>query len=227
MAALGVQPDRAAPLARDVRESAHPVRVGRARPPFLRNGQTKHANQLTSCDESGGLLVAAPTRVASNRSFRSFIAAATAAVTFIGCASAARSPPQIELARPAAPPESADEPIDPPGVARAILQMRLLSHESEMRSLVAAIMALDYDRVRDRADVVAADAALVGPLGDDAIELGSTLPERLFPLADELRVRALELASAAGEGSAVQVADAYAELSRTCVSCHAAYSRQR
>jgi cytochrome c556 len=136
-------------------------------------------------------------------------------------------PQQAQLTRAVSAPQRAEPPQYLPGTARAILQKRMAFHAQDMGDLVSAIMILQYDRVRDRATAIASDANLARPLTGDATELASALPESFFVLQDQLRAQAGVLASAAGEQSAFQVADAYGRLSETCVKCHAVYRQGR
>lgn len=152
------------------------------------------------------------------------IAAVAAFMT--GCASqpaADRPPQEAQLVRAISPPSRLEPPEHLSGTARMVLRNRMASHARDMGDLTSAIMLLQYDRIRDRADAVAADASWARPLTQDATELNSALPERFFELQDELRVQARSLSGAAEQMKALAVADAYGRLSETCVRCHAVY----
>jgi hypothetical protein len=155
-----------------------------------------------------------------------FAAGALATLAGIACASQPerhQSPQQTQLTRAIAPPSRLEPPAYLPGSARAVLRTRMVSHARDMGDLMSAVMLLEYDRVRERAGGIAGDASFARPLTGDATELNSALPVRFFELQDELRGRARTLADAAKRHSAFDVADAYAEVSQTCVRCHATY----
>jgi cytochrome c556 len=99
----------------------------------------------------------------------------------------------------------------------------MANHTKDMTDLVSAIMVLDYPTIADRAKAVAADANLARPLGGDATELNTLLPDKFFQYQDDLRKNAGVLAAAAERMDALQVADAYGHLSESCVRCHAVY----
>ncbi len=90
-----------------------------------------------------------------------------------------------------------------------------------------AVMILDYPRVEDRSEAIAADVRLARAKKQDATELNAALPETFFLLQDELRARAKSLAEAARRTDAFAVADAYGRLSGTCVRCHGVFRAGR
>jgi cytochrome c556 len=140
------------------------------------------------------------------------------------CASqTAANPPaqQAQLAQAVAAPERATppEPLSP--AARDILKARMASHARDMGDLVSAIMVLDYARISQRADSIAADVNLSRPISGDATELNSALPEKFFARQDALRAGARALAAAARELDPYRVASEYGRLSEGCVRCHA------
>lgn len=142
------------------------------------------------------------------------------------CASprpAPQPPQQKQLTEAVSAPVRLAPPEHMSGTARALLRTRMAGHASNMSELVAAIMILDYPQIAARAAEIRDDARLARPLTGDATELNSMLPEKFFVHQDELRAQAQRLVAAAERSSAVQVADAYGELSGTCVRCHAAY----
>ena len=151
---------------------------------------------------------------------------AALAAFMAGCASQSagdHAPQEAQLVRAVSPPERLQPPEHLSGTARLVLRNRMASHARDMGDLTSAIMLLQYDRIRDRADAVAADASWARPLTQDATELNSALPERFFELQDQLRIQARALSGAAEQMKALAVADAYGRLSETCVSCHAVY----
>jgi len=148
-----------------------------------------------------------------------------ALVPTISCAQqGTRQPPQqAQLARAVAPPARLEPPDYLPETARAVLRTMMSSHAQNMGSLMSAIMALDYPRIRAGADAIAGDARLSRPLTGDATELNSLLPEEFFRIQDGLREEAKVLAEAAQRQSPYAVSDAYGRVAQTCVRCHYIY----
>ena len=139
------------------------------------------------------------------------------------CASTPQSPQQVQLAHAVAAPKRTDPAQPLPSTAPPILKTRMASHARDMGDLASSIMILDYERIHDRATAISVKIDLARPPADDATELASGVPDAFFLFQDELRTRAVTLASAATEQSAFHVADAYGRLSETCVKCHAAF----
>ena len=145
---------------------------------------------------------------------------------FSACASQPNSmqpSQQAQLATAVAAPERATppEPLSP--AAREILKTRMAAHARDMGDLVSAIMVLDYARIVQKADAIAADVNLSRPISGDATELNSALPEKFFVRQDELRAGARALSAAARDLDPYRVANAYGRLSEGCVRCHADY----
>ena len=61
-----------------------------------------------------------------------------------------------------------------------LLRGRMASHANDMSALMSAIMVLDYPRIGDRAEAIAADERFARPFTGDATELASALPEKFF-----------------------------------------------
>jgi cytochrome c556 len=141
------------------------------------------------------------------------------------CASQPVSQPaqQEQLAHAIAAPDrsASPEPLSP--AAREILKTRMASHARDMGDLVSAIMLLDYPRISQKADGIAADVNLSRPITRDATELNASLPEKFFVRQDALRAGARSLAAAAREMDPYRVAAEYGRLSEGCVRCHADY----
>jgi cytochrome c556 len=145
-------------------------------------------------------------------------------LSLAACASTPGQPPQQPLMeRAVQPPARLEPPESLPGPVRAILKQRMKSHAADMGALMSAIMVLDYPVIRDRATGIANDGSLARPLSGDASELNAALPPKFFTFQDELRERSKALAAAADHQNAFEVADAYGELSQTCVRCHGVY----
>ena len=99
----------------------------------------------------------------------------------------------------------------------------LLEVAHDMGELVSAVMVLDYARIQNLAEAIATEPRLARPLAHDATDANAALPERFFELQDQLRGRAGELGSAAASQQAMRIAEAYGQLSQTCVECHATF----
>jgi len=139
-----------------------------------------------------------------------------------------RQPPQQpQLAQATTVPPRLAPPEHLPETARVLLRGRMASHANDMSALMSAIMVLDYPRIGDRAEAIAADERFARPLTADATELASALPEKFFLYQDNLRLEAKVLADAAGRAHAFDVADSYGRLSQVCVRCHASYRAGR
>jgi hypothetical protein len=134
-------------------------------------------------------------------------------------------PQEAQLARALAPPERLQPPESLPAPARALLHTRMASHAQDMGALMSAIMVLRYPEIEARARAIDAEIyfARTGGGQDEATLLNASLPPKLFALEAELRERARTLAGAADHLDAFAVANAYGQLSETCVKCHAAY----
>ena len=147
------------------------------------------------------------------------------ALSGVACAAPAtqQPPQQAQLTRAISPPRRLEPPDHLPENARAVLRTIMASHARNMGDLMAAVMVLDYPRVREGADGVAGDASLARPFTHEASELNALLPEEFFRQQDALRAQARLLSGAASRQSPYGVADAYGRLSETCVRCHYIY----
>jgi cytochrome c556 len=146
-----------------------------------------------------------------------------------GCATQppAEPPQQAQLLRAISPPARLDPPESLPGTARALLRTRMASHAQDMAALMSAIMILRYSEIEERATAIATEAHFARPHSNDATELNSALPEKFFANERELQVLAGTLAGAAHRLKPFEVANAYGQLSETCVKCHAVYRAGR
>jgi hypothetical protein len=141
----------------------------------------------------------------------------------LSCASKeANQPPQIpQLTRAITAPDRPDPPEPLSNAAKAILRDRMSSHAEDMSDLVSAIMVLQYSRIIGRADKIAEDVNLSRPTSNDATELNASLPEKFFVRQDDLKAAARELSAAGRSANPYRVAEAYGQISETCVRCHA------
>ena len=146
-------------------------------------------------------------------------------VLALACAAppAAAPPQEAQLIRALSPPARLTPPESLPGPALALLHTRMASHAQDMSALMSAIMVLRYPEIQARALGITRETYFARTGGQDATLLNASLPAKLFDLEAELRERAKSLAGAADRLDAFAVANAYGQLSETCVKCHAAY----
>jgi hypothetical protein len=146
-------------------------------------------------------------------------------LVFLGCAgrNASEAPQRRQLVNAVSAPDRLAPPEYLSGDARALLRTRMVNHARNMGELTAAIMALRYPEIRERALAISEEARFARPLTADATELNSALPEKFFVHERELRVFAAALASGAETMNAFGVAEVFGRMSETCVKCHATY----
>jgi cytochrome c556 len=111
--------------------------------------------------------------------------------------------------------------------AKSLLDQRMARHGADMAELDRAVIFLDLLKAAKLADHIAAEPTLARPTGTDANELNAQLPERFFQLQDELKGNAARLASAARGYNIDDLAQAHAQVVRTCVACHGVYRDAR
>ena len=135
---------------------------------------------------------------------------------------------------------SARSGIDVPGAAKRLpppehvshetsvdIRARMARHGEVMTNLVRAVVLLDRPTTRILATRIAdeEEIARVGATGEPK---HPALPPGFFALQDELATDARQLAEAAADGSDDRVlAERFAVLTRTCVSCHTVYLHGR
>jgi hypothetical protein len=148
----------------------------------------------------------------------------------------AQAPAAAPVAEPEAQPEGAEADVeaseadrslpDPgylPPTARALLADQMANHAVEALSLAWEVSLLEYDQVADIAERMATAPRIARPLPGATDELNVRLPAAFFDYQDALRAHARALAGAASRGDADAMAEAYGQLARTCVQCHAVY----
>lgn len=107
--------------------------------------------------------------------------------------------------------------------ASAEIQARMARHGEVMSNLVRAVVLFDRPTVRLLANRIA-DEEVIARVGSADGPKPPALPPDFFAFQDELATDARQLAEAAAEGGADRVlAERFAMLMRTCVSCHAVY----
>ena len=147
----------------------------------------------------------------------------------VACAAAppAEPPQQAQLLLAISPPDRLEPPASLPGTARALLRTRMASHARAMADLMSAIMVLRYSDIETRAYDIASEPTFARPHSQDATELNAALPEKFFDYERELRLLAKILGDAAHTLDPFRVANAYGQVSETCVKCHAVYRAGR
>jgi hypothetical protein len=148
-----------------------------------------------------------------------------ALVPLSSCAApqAYQPPQQTQATRAVETPKRTDpaQPLSP--AARELLKVRMAAHARNMNDLVSAIMVLDYLRIEQQSDQIAADVSLSRPVSQDATELNASLPEPFFVHQDKVKLEARALSDAAKARDPYRVAEQYGRLSEGCVRCHADY----
>ena len=112
-------------------------------------------------------------------------------------------------------------PASIPEMARQALRTKMARHEVQMRTLVSRVVMLDDDGIARAAGEIFDEPALARPIAGD--ELNGLIPARFFLLQDELKARARRLVAASTSGDHAAMADEFAALAKSCVSCHEIY----
>jgi hypothetical protein len=124
--------------------------------------------------------------------------------------------------RPSAKEELAQPASIPPAML-SVLKTKMGRHDFQMKALVTRVILLDDDGVARAAGEIFDEPSLARPVAGD--ELNGLLPERFFALQDELRKRARQLVIASERHDRAAVAEEFAALSKTCITCHEVYLR--
>ncbi len=107
------------------------------------------------------------------------------------------------------------------------IQARMARHGEVMTNLVRAVVLLDRPTVRRLANRIA-DEEVIARAGSARDPKHSALPPDFFTFQDELATDARQLAEAAADGGDDRIlAERFAALTRTCVSCHTVYLHGR
>jgi len=109
---------------------------------------------------------------------------------------------------------------------RTELKARMARHGETMSSLVRSVVLLDRPTIRILANRIA-DEEIVARVGTGGPKR-PPLPPEFFAAQDELSASARQLAVAAKQGGDDRaIADGFAAVTRTCVTCHSAYLHGR
>src|SRR2546425_166850 len=93
-------------------------------------------------------------------------------------------------------PEQRSRLVEPdylPVLARQLLRKRMERHGDDMMQVVIAVTLLQRERARAIAEDVASEPRLTRPIAGGADDLNAALPNQIFVLQDELRMRARAL----------------------------------
>ena len=130
---------------------------------------------------------------------------------------------------------SAGEPISPPRTppalapdylseaSRARLRQRMARHGEDMSELLRAAVLLQRQVAAAAAKRIATAPKLSRPVVGGEEDVSAALPERFFVLQDALRNQAARVGEAALAADDAKLATAFAALTETCITCHAAY----
>ena len=110
-----------------------------------------------------------------------------------------------------------------PPAMRAVIASKMRRHGEQLPALVSKVVVLDYDGAARTGGEIFDEPGIARPVSGD--ELNRVLPERFFVLQDALRGGARRIVEAAARRDSAQLAEAFGDLTRTCVSCHDVYLR--
>lgn len=144
----------------------------------------------------------------------------------LGCGNGQTTEPRE--AQPPTVPKLPERPTlqraDPlPKLARSLLNKRMNRHGEQMEQLSWATLTVSRPMIKSLARAIADESRIARPDPDDPNSLNHVFPEQFFVLQEELRTHALALASATDQEGDNAVAEAYGNLTRTCVRCHSLY----
>ena len=142
-----------------------------------------------------------------------------AASTLVGCAIAVALFLRPTRSIPRGPELAAPERIPP--AARAVIASKMKRHAQQLPVLVSEVAVLDYEGVARTAGEIFDEPQIARPITGD--ELNGLLPERFFVLQDALRTEARLVVEAAARRNGAELAGAFGDLTKTCVSCHDVY----
>ena len=110
---------------------------------------------------------------------------------------------------------------------RAEVKARMARHGEVMSNLVRSVVLLDRPTIRILATRIA-DEEVIARVGSAREPKRPALPREFFAAQDELSAGARQLAAAAVAGGDDKVlAERFAAVTRSCVTCHSAYLHGR
>jgi hypothetical protein len=150
-----------------------------------------------------------------------FLLAAACGVAALGAV------PRVRAAEPAAAAQRLPAPDHVAQDTRAEVKARMARHGETMSNLVRAVVLLDRPTIRVLA-IRIADEEVIARVGSTREQKRPALPREFFAAQDELSGGARQLAAAAVEGGDDKIlAERFAAVTRTCVTCHSAYLHGR
>jgi Cytochrome C' len=108
-----------------------------------------------------------------------------------------------------------------PPAARAVIATKMGRHAQQLNTLLMSVLVLDDDGVARIAGEIFDEPQLARPVAGD--ELNGLLPEGFFQLQDAMRAQAREVVAVAARHDRARLPESFAQLTKTCVSCHALY----
>lgn len=144
-----------------------------------------------------------------------------ASSTVLGCAIVVALLLRPSHTIPRGPELAVPERIAP--AIREVIASKMKRHSEQLPALVSTVVVLDYDGAAKAAGEIFDEPGIARPVTGD--ELNGALPERFFVLQDALRSGARQVVQAAARRDSAQLAVAFGDLTRTCVSCHDVYLR--
>jgi hypothetical protein len=110
---------------------------------------------------------------------------------------------------------------------RADIKARMTRHGETMSNLVRSVVLLDRPTIRVLAGRIA-DEEVIAHVAATGEAKRPPLPREFFAAQDELSASARDLAVAAKQGGDDKlIADRFAAVTRTCITCHSAYLHGR
>lgn len=141
-----------------------------------------------------------------------------AALAAVGALAAADAP---------APAQSLPPPDHVSPETRAEIKGRMARHGETMSNLVRSVILLDRRTIRVLAGRIA-DEEVIARSAAAGAKKRPLLPRAFFAAQDELSASARQLAIAAKDGGDDKlVAERFAAVTRTCITCHSAYLHGR
>ncbi|MEM9491025.1 MAG: hypothetical protein AAGC55_17885 [Myxococcota bacterium] len=131
-----------------------------------------------------------------------------------------------EAQSPAAPGGSrpALERAEPlPDIARDLLRENMIEHGDSMESLLWSALMLEHEMTEVVVAQILGQPRMARPSSGDADTVNAALPAEFYDLQDQMFSAAEELRLAAAQRDDIATARFYAQLTETCVTCHALY----
>ena len=129
--------------------------------------------------------------------------------------------------KPPVPAQTLPAPAHVSAQTRQELKARMGQHGTSMQNLVRAVVLLDRPTIRVLATRIA-DEEIIARTASTREGPRPLLPPKFFTEQDDLGAIARQLAAAAVDGGDDKtLADRFSALTRTCVSCHSTYLRDR